>query len=266
VADPADADLAVLRLGTPYEPRPGRFEAFSRTGRLDFPGQRLEEILTLLDTVPTVVTVHLELPAVIPEIARCSGSGIECPGLDGRRVDRCGARAGGADRNRELDPPSTRASTPIPQVPSQPRRPPPRPKSGSGFKARRQNERFPREIDEFQLDVSEAPALLRASQSAVVPTRYVGVPGRSGVVEDMCSDEVGPGGRFVPVNREGVVGAEMVSGGIRPKTAGNGFGQSCSARVGNGRGDGQYAVFGEVGCVAVPVPVVEGTGEIDAGR
>ncbi|MFC8394238.1 glycoside hydrolase family 3 protein [Streptomyces sp. NPDC057238] len=69
VTDPADADLALLRLGTPYEPRPGLFESFFHAGRLDFPDERLKEILTLLDTVPTVVAIHLERPAVIPEIA-----------------------------------------------------------------------------------------------------------------------------------------------------------------------------------------------------
>ncbi|MGX1675566.1 glycoside hydrolase family 3 protein [Streptomyces sp. NPDC055400] len=67
--DPAKADIAVLRLGTPFEPRPGGFEAHFHAGRLDFPEDRLKEILTLLDTVPTVVAIHLERPAVIPEIA-----------------------------------------------------------------------------------------------------------------------------------------------------------------------------------------------------
>ncbi|MFE6614919.1 glycoside hydrolase family 3 N-terminal domain-containing protein [Amycolatopsis sp. NPDC057786] len=73
VATPDEADLAVLRLSTPYEPRPGRFESFFHAGRLDFGPERLKEILTLLDAVPTVVVIHLERPAVIPEIAgRCS--------------------------------------------------------------------------------------------------------------------------------------------------------------------------------------------------
>ncbi|MFG2894412.1 glycoside hydrolase family 3 N-terminal domain-containing protein [Streptomyces sp. NPDC048248] len=73
VDDPTEADLAVLRLNTPYEPRPGLFESFFHAGRLDFDHHRLKQILTLLDTVPTVVTLHLERPAVIPEIAeRCA--------------------------------------------------------------------------------------------------------------------------------------------------------------------------------------------------
>lgn len=70
---PGQADLAVLRLNTPYEPRPGQFESFFHAGRLDFDDVRLKKILAVLDTVPTVVAIHLERPAVIPEIAdRCA--------------------------------------------------------------------------------------------------------------------------------------------------------------------------------------------------
>ena len=36
VTDPAQADLALLRLSTPYEQRPGRFESFFHAGPLDF--------------------------------------------------------------------------------------------------------------------------------------------------------------------------------------------------------------------------------------
>ncbi|MER7928671.1 glycoside hydrolase family 3 N-terminal domain-containing protein [Streptomyces sp. NPDC096057] len=82
VDDPADADLALLRLSTPYEPRPGRFEAFFHTGRLDFPAPRLKEILTLLDTVPTIVAIHMERPAVIPEIADRSAALLASFGAD----------------------------------------------------------------------------------------------------------------------------------------------------------------------------------------
>jgi beta-glucosidase len=69
VTDPAQAELAVLRLATPYERRPGRFESFFHTGPLDFEPDRLAEILGLLAAVPTVVAIHLERPAVIPEIS-----------------------------------------------------------------------------------------------------------------------------------------------------------------------------------------------------
>ncbi|QNS09376.1 glycoside hydrolase family 3 protein [Streptomyces xanthii] len=69
VGTPAEADLAVLRLFTPYEHRPNRFESMFHSGRLDFPDDELTAILRVLDTVPTVVLINLERPAVIPEIA-----------------------------------------------------------------------------------------------------------------------------------------------------------------------------------------------------
>ena len=74
VTDPADADLALLRLSTPYEQRPGRFESLFHTGPLDFAPDRLAEILALLRSVPTVVALHLERPAVIPEIAEAAAA------------------------------------------------------------------------------------------------------------------------------------------------------------------------------------------------
>ncbi|MGW4986477.1 glycoside hydrolase family 3 C-terminal domain-containing protein [Streptomyces mirabilis] len=69
VADPVDADLAVLRLRTPHEERPGLFESFFHSGSPAFPEDGLKEILRLLDAVPTLVCVKLERPAVFPEIA-----------------------------------------------------------------------------------------------------------------------------------------------------------------------------------------------------
>ncbi|MEU8764690.1 glycoside hydrolase family 3 N-terminal domain-containing protein [Streptomyces sp. NPDC048659] len=68
-ADPADAEVAVLRLRTPYEVRDNKFESFFHSGTLAFSEAELEPILHLLDTVPTVVCVNLERAAVIPEIA-----------------------------------------------------------------------------------------------------------------------------------------------------------------------------------------------------
>lgn len=69
VADPVDADLAVLRLRTPHEERPALFESFFHSGSPAFPEDELKEILRLLDAVPTLVCVNLERPAVLPEIA-----------------------------------------------------------------------------------------------------------------------------------------------------------------------------------------------------
>ncbi|MEV5969109.1 glycoside hydrolase family 3 N-terminal domain-containing protein [Streptomyces sp. NPDC051921] len=69
VPGPAEADLAVLRLHTPYEQRDNRFESFFHSGSLAFEEPELGRVLALLRTVPTVVCVNLERPAVVPEIA-----------------------------------------------------------------------------------------------------------------------------------------------------------------------------------------------------
>jgi beta-glucosidase len=70
VADVADADLAILRLAAPYEPRDDRpLEAFFHAGDLTFTEPELARILSILDAAPAVVDIYLDRPAVIPEIA-----------------------------------------------------------------------------------------------------------------------------------------------------------------------------------------------------
>lgn len=65
-----EADFAILRLKTPYEPRNNIFmEAFFHAGDLDFKEPELSRILTILKVVPTIVDIYLDRPAVIPEIA-----------------------------------------------------------------------------------------------------------------------------------------------------------------------------------------------------
>ncbi|MEZ4641426.1 MAG: glycoside hydrolase family 3 N-terminal domain-containing protein [Chloroflexota bacterium] len=72
VATPAEADLALLRLETPWYPldTPNTFAAGFRHGDLDFKGEAKAEILALLQAVPTIVVINLDRPAVIPEIDR----------------------------------------------------------------------------------------------------------------------------------------------------------------------------------------------------
>ena len=72
MAAPGEADLAILRLSTPYEKRRGVIESFFHAGDLDFKGEEKERILGILESVPTIVDIFLERPAVIPEIAEKS--------------------------------------------------------------------------------------------------------------------------------------------------------------------------------------------------
>ena len=67
-----EAEIAILRLNTPFEPREGLLDGFFHAGDLDFKGEEKERLLGLLESVPTIVDILLERPAVIPEIAEKS--------------------------------------------------------------------------------------------------------------------------------------------------------------------------------------------------
>jgi beta-glucosidase len=68
VSDPAQADFAILRLNAPYEKRKGLLDSLFHAGDLDFKSPEKERILAILGTVPTIVDMYFERPAVIPEI------------------------------------------------------------------------------------------------------------------------------------------------------------------------------------------------------
>ncbi|MFT3891524.1 MAG: glycoside hydrolase family 3 N-terminal domain-containing protein [Anaerolineales bacterium] len=70
VDSPEKADFAILRLETPWVPveTKNRFAQGFHHGDLDFKGEAKAEILALLQKVPTIVTIYLDRPAVIPEI------------------------------------------------------------------------------------------------------------------------------------------------------------------------------------------------------
>jgi beta-glucosidase len=67
---PEDADLAIIRLQTPWYPvkSPIMLAQMFHHGDLDFKGAKKDSILQLLSKVPTVVDIYLDRPAVIPEI------------------------------------------------------------------------------------------------------------------------------------------------------------------------------------------------------
>ena len=67
---PDDADIALVRLRAPYEPRNGNFiEALFHAGSLGFAGADIAWLLELMRRVPTVVDIYLDRAAVIPEVA-----------------------------------------------------------------------------------------------------------------------------------------------------------------------------------------------------
>ncbi|MEM8858647.1 MAG: glycoside hydrolase family 3 N-terminal domain-containing protein [Chloroflexota bacterium] len=71
VESPEDAELAIIRLETPWVPvdTPNWFAQGFHHGDLDFKGEAKQEILTLLEQLPTIVVINLDRPAVIPEIS-----------------------------------------------------------------------------------------------------------------------------------------------------------------------------------------------------
>ncbi|MEZ4986167.1 MAG: glycoside hydrolase family 3 N-terminal domain-containing protein [Saprospiraceae bacterium] len=70
VGSPQEADLAIIRIKTPWTPvvTENFFAKGFHHGDLDFTTPEKERILTLLESVPTVVDIYLDRPAVIPEI------------------------------------------------------------------------------------------------------------------------------------------------------------------------------------------------------
>ena len=72
VVDSAEqADLAILRLETPWVPLETKnpFARGFHHGDLDFKEEAKAEILSILQSVPSIVVLYLDRPAVIPEIA-----------------------------------------------------------------------------------------------------------------------------------------------------------------------------------------------------
>jgi beta-glucosidase len=71
VDKPKDADIAIIRLKTPWYPVETDIPMAKmfHHGDLDFKGTQKDSILQLLNTVPTIVDIYLDRPAVIPEIS-----------------------------------------------------------------------------------------------------------------------------------------------------------------------------------------------------
>jgi beta-glucosidase len=72
VSKPEDADFAILRLSAPWIPVETKnpLALGFHHGDLDFKGTQKDSIIQLLKTVPTIVDVYLDRPAVIPEISK----------------------------------------------------------------------------------------------------------------------------------------------------------------------------------------------------
>lgn len=70
VSTPDDADIALIRLQAPYEPRPGGFEANFHAGSLEFsPEEKSRQREIYAKAAISIVDIRLDRPAVIGDIA-----------------------------------------------------------------------------------------------------------------------------------------------------------------------------------------------------
>ena len=72
----AEADVAIIRLDTPWTPvaTDNPFAQTFHHGDLVFPEPQKAEILALADAVPTIVVIYLDRPAVMPDIASAAAA------------------------------------------------------------------------------------------------------------------------------------------------------------------------------------------------
>jgi len=74
VTEPNEADFAIVRLNTPWYPVDTKnpFAQSFHHGDLNFKGEEKARLIELMETVPTVVDLYLDRPAVIPELSEKS--------------------------------------------------------------------------------------------------------------------------------------------------------------------------------------------------
>lgn len=74
VESPEEADIGLIRLQAPYEPRPGGFEANYHAGSLEYNATEKARQAAIFEAVPCIVDMYLDRPAAIPEIAESAAA------------------------------------------------------------------------------------------------------------------------------------------------------------------------------------------------
>jgi beta-glucosidase len=83
VSDPREADVAILRVKTPWEPSGhGGFVDLFHGGSLEFPSEELERLRNVCRSVPTVIDIYLERPVVLTPLAGEAAAIIGNYGID----------------------------------------------------------------------------------------------------------------------------------------------------------------------------------------
>jgi len=86
VDDPAAADVAVLRIKAPYEPRTEGMAALFHHGSLEFAAEEVRRIREVCAAVPTVIDVYLDRPAVLTPLAGAAAALIANFGVSERAL------------------------------------------------------------------------------------------------------------------------------------------------------------------------------------
>ncbi len=100
VEDPADADVAIIRIGAPFDPRSDLFlESWFHQGSLDFPPGLVARLRRIADACPLVLDVALDRPAVLtpmlPFVSALTATYGSSDEARARRADRAGSRRAG---------------------------------------------------------------------------------------------------------------------------------------------------------------------------
>ena len=74
VDTPDEADVAILRIAAPFEQRATVFENLFHAGSLDFPQDTVDHVREIAATLPTIVDVFLDRPAILTPIAAVAGA------------------------------------------------------------------------------------------------------------------------------------------------------------------------------------------------
>ncbi|MEU4013637.1 glycoside hydrolase family 3 N-terminal domain-containing protein [Microbacterium sp. NPDC028030] len=74
VDDPADAELAIIRLQAPFEERETMFENFFHAGSLEFAGEVVAHVREVAAAVPTVVDVLADRPPILTPIVETAAA------------------------------------------------------------------------------------------------------------------------------------------------------------------------------------------------
>lgn len=80
VDSPSDADVAIIRTQAPFEVRGTMFENFFHQGSLDFTDEAVEHLREVAASVPTIVDVHLDRPAILTPIVAEPGAPVAIVG------------------------------------------------------------------------------------------------------------------------------------------------------------------------------------------